>query len=81
MQSVKDNSVKIHAHLNPHKDIIKIDGEGQSQLILTCDATQLAKVLTSFALYKNKLIEVALKPLKDGLKNGAKAKKRPQAYK
>ncbi len=67
MPRVKNDIVKIQASFNPHKDIIKIDGEGQSQLILTSDATQLAKVLTGFALYKNTAIEVTLRPLKKDL--------------
>jgi len=81
MPRIEENSIKIQAYFNPHKDIIKIDGEGQSQLVLTSDATQLAKVLTGFALYKNRAIEVTFRPLKDDLNHGRKAKKRPQAYK
>lgn len=74
MSRVKNDIVKIQASFNPHKDIIKIDGEGQSQLILTSDATQLAKVLTSFAMYKDRLIEVTFRPLSKDLRNAGRKK-------
>lgn len=73
------NIVTIRASLNPHKDVVKIDGEGESQLILTSDATQLAKVLTSFALYKNRLIEVTFRPLTKDLQDAGR-KKKVKAY-
>jgi hypothetical protein len=45
--------IEFLCQFNPHKQVIKVDGDGQSEIILTSDATQLAKVLTALANFKN----------------------------
>lgn len=68
---MKSDEVLFQAHFDPNKTAIRIDGEGQSTITFTADSTQLAKVLTSFSLQKNSLLEVRIKRLSGGYENGA----------
>ncbi|MFA6142495.1 MAG: hypothetical protein WC738_04280 [Candidatus Omnitrophota bacterium] len=67
---MKSDEVIFQAHFDPNKTAIRIDGEGQSTITFTADSTQLAKVLTSFSLQKNSLLEVRVKRLPGDLQNG-----------
>ncbi len=46
------DEVEFLCQFNPHRQVVKVDGDGQSEIILTSDATQLAKVLTALASFK-----------------------------
>lgn len=69
---MKNDEAIFKAHFDPNKTAIRIDGEGQSTITFTADSTQLAKVLTSFAIQKNTLLEVRVKRLPGGSVNDAK---------
>lgn len=60
-----DEEVEFVCQFNPHKQVIKVDGDGQSEIILTSDATQLAKVLTALAKFKNCSLACKLSITKD----------------
>ena len=51
-------NVKFTVTLNPHKNCIRVDGEGQAEITFTTDATQLAQILKVFAKYKGKRIKI-----------------------
>ena len=68
---MKKNEITFKAHFNPNRTAIKVDGEGESTITFTSDATQLAKVLSVLALEKNSLLELRVKRLSGGYENGA----------
>jgi hypothetical protein len=71
--------VEFLCQFNPHRQVIKVDGDGQSEIILTSDATQLAKVLTALANFKECSLICRLR--KDGKGNNQKEKQRRKAIK
>lgn len=64
------DEIVIIGSFNQNKNCIFIDGQGQGQMNLIFDATQLAPLLTAFAKFKEQQIEIRLKPLMGDCKNG-----------
>lgn len=72
--------IKITASFDTNRSCISADGEGAGTVKLNTDATQLAPVLTAFAMFKGKAFEVVFRPLKGRIgkklgKNGQSSKK------
>jgi len=72
---MKDFDVQFECCFNPHRQVIKIDGEGQSEIIFTADASQLAPILTSMAKFKGALVLCQLRKVggQDEQRKGTKS--------
>ena len=78
-----DDEVIFTASFNPHKQCIKVFGDGASEIIFDADATQLATVLQSLASLSEERFLVVLKRLrKSGEKRreGQRRKQKGKAY-
>ncbi len=58
-----EKEIKLKASLDPFKKCIFIDGEGAASVKFDTDATQLAPLLTAFAEFKGKCLELTIKGL------------------
>ena len=53
--------IKFKGCFNPNKQVISIDGDGASVIKFTADATQLAEVIKSLAIFKECLLEIKVR--------------------
>ena len=56
-----DKEIKFKGHFDPNKQVISIDGDGASVIKFTADATQLAEVIRSLAIFKENLLEIRIR--------------------
>jgi hypothetical protein len=66
--------IKIIARLDNVRKCILVDADGSADIKFTTDATQLAPVLQTLAEFKDRAIEITLKPLKEDLTNAGSGK-------
>lgn len=60
-----EDVVKIKATLDKNKKCIFLDGDGAATVKFDTDATQLAPLLTAFAKFKGKCLELTIKGLSE----------------
>jgi len=71
---LKEAEVVIEACLDLNTKVIAIDGDGAAKITFTTSAQELAKVLTVFARFHKRRIQLRLKGLTEDYKNAGRNK-------